>query len=106
MAPVSNWSQVTLRRFLQVVVSALNRLPFFMQALSRRLLCLPLSCYFDDITCQDFSSMAVRSQHLVEEMFAMFGYPFAEAKCQLPEASGDFLGQLHCLQSWRLPFRQ
>ena len=77
-----------------------------MQALSRRLLCLPLSCYFDDITCQDFSSMAVRSQHLVEEMFAMFGYPFAEAKRQLPEANGDFLGLLHCLQSWRLPFRQ
>ena len=50
--------------------------------------------------------MAVRSQHLVEEMFAMFGYPFAEAKRQLPEANGDFLGLLHCLQSWRLPFRQ
>ena len=82
---------------LPLAVSAFNRLPFFMQALARRLLALPLSCDFDDVTCQDFASLAHRSQEQVEELFRMFGYLFAEAKRQQPQTSGDFLGLRHDL---------
>ncbi|CAE7355581.1 unnamed protein product [Symbiodinium sp. CCMP2456] len=71
--------------------------PHAYRKIPMRLLFLPLSCYFDDVTRQDVSSIAQRSQEQVEELFRMFGYPFAEAKRQLPQTSGDFLGRIHDL---------
>ena len=66
-----------------------------------RFLGVLISLYFDDLTQQDWSLLAVETQHLVAELFEMFGLPFAPNKRQQPSSSGDFLGLLHDLSGLR-----
>ena len=86
---------------LPLAVSAFNRLPLLLQSLGRRFLGVLINLYFDDLTQQDWSLLAVETQHLVAELFEMFGFPFAPNKRQSPSSSGDFLGLHHDLSSLR-----
>ena len=43
---------------LPLAVSDFNRLPMLMQAVVRRLFCIVVSLYFDDITQQDWAALA------------------------------------------------
>ena len=83
---------------LPLAVSALNRLPFLLQAIIRRCLAILCSFYFDDATAQDFDFTASSSQSMIEECVALLGYAFAETKRQTPSPQGDFLGIVHDLQ--------
>ena len=80
---------------LPLAVSAFNRLPMFLQCVCRRLLRALVSMYFDDLTMQDWSSLATETQLYVEELFELFGFPFSTEKRQEPAAAGDFLGLMH-----------
>ena len=86
---------------LPLAVSAFNRLPMLTQAVARRLFFIMVSLYFDDLTQQDWSELAARSQSIVGRVFDLCGYPFASDKRQTPAASGDFLGLLHDLSEVR-----
>ena len=86
---------------LPLAVSAFNRLPMLMQAVVRRLFFIMVSLYFDDLTQQDWSALAARSQDIVGRVFELCGYPFASDKRQTPDESGDFLGLLHDLSAVR-----
>ena len=83
---------------LPLAVSAFNRLPMFMQCVCRRLLRALVSMYFDDLTLQDWRSLAVETQQQVGEMF---GFPFSPEKRQQPAATGDFLGLMHDFSTLR-----
>ena len=80
---------------LPLAVSAFNRLPMFLQCVCRRLLRALVSMYFDDLTLQDWRSLAAETQAHVEELFELFGFPFSTEKRQEPAATGDFLGLMH-----------
>ena len=64
-------------------LAAFNRLPFFCQALLRRMLGLMASFYYNDCTLQDWE-------------------PFAADKRQSPSFKGDFLGMIHDLSAAHL----
>ena len=83
---------------LPLAVSGFNRLPFFLQALCRRLLRCLVTMYYDDLTFQDWNSTARASQLLIEELARLIGFPFSEEKRQAPCAEGDFLGLIHDLR--------
>ena len=91
---------------LPLAVSAFNRLPMLMQAVARRLFFIMVSLYFDDLTQQDWSELAARSQSIVGRVFDLCGYPFASDERQTPAASVDFLGLLHDLSAVRGWVRQ
>lgn len=116
MRPEHSWSCIVcypgrsgkglrLRRYhsmlfgLPLAVTAFNRLPFFLQALTRRIFVLLCSFYYDDATFQDWQSTATHTQSLVAEVMQLLGYPFAQAKSQGPSATGDFLGLVHDLSA-------
>ncbi|CAJ1332187.1 unnamed protein product, partial [Effrenium voratum] len=96
--------EVRFRRYhgmlfgLPLAVSGFNRLPFFLQALCRRLLRCLVTMYYDDLTFQDWNSTARASQLLIEELARLIGFPFSEEKRQAPCAEGDFLGLIHDLR--------
>ena len=75
---------------LPLAVTEINRLPFLLQAIVRRVsrqLCIS---YYDDGTQQDWSSTAASSQSNLELIAELLGYPFAVGKQQLPQPTGDF----------------
>ena len=53
---------------LPLAVTAFNRLPFFLQALMRRIFVLLCSFYYDDATFQNWQSAAPHTQSLVAEI--------------------------------------
>ena len=86
---------------LPLAASAFIRLPLLLHSVGRRFLGVLISLYFGDLTQKDWSLLAVKTQHLVAELFEMFGFPFAPKKRQSPSASGDFSGLLHDLSGLR-----
>ena len=69
---------------LPIVGSAFNRLPLLLQSVGRRFLGVLISLYFDDLIQQDWSLLAVETQHRASELFEMFGLPLAPNKRQIP----------------------
>ena len=103
--PVS--SQPVFRRYhgmlfgLPLAVSAFNRLPFFFQSVLHRLLATLCAFYFDDLTCQDWTSTCQFTQEAVRSVCSLLGYPFATEKQQAPGLQNDFLGLVHDFRAVR-----
>ena len=93
---------------LPLAVLAFNRLSLFLQCVCRRLLKALVSLCFDDLTLQDWQSLAAETQMQVGQLFELFGFPFLVEKRQEPAATGDFLGLMHdfsqiqqgCVRVW------
>ena len=85
---------------LSGAVVAFNRWPRLAEALTRRLLGIMFSMYFDDATIQDWQSEKGSGQAMVQRMMAILGSPFAPSKTQFMAIHGVFLGLSHHLESW------
>ena len=66
---------------LPLAVTAFNRVPFFCQALLRRMLGLMASFYYDDCTLQDWEPTAIHAQSVMGQVLEHLGFPFA-ATCR------------------------
>lgn len=86
-------SHLCFRRYFSVLfglllaVTAFNRLSFFLRSCVRRIGVALSSFYFDDMSCQDWSSSSASCQAQVQRICAEIGYPFALEKQQKPARS-------------------
>ena len=82
---------------LKGAVIAFNRYSLFTERMSRRLLAVLISLYFDDATIQDWGSCRGSAQAAVQQVQTLLGRPFALEKRQDMSLHGDFLGLTHDL---------
>ena len=80
---------------LPAAVTAFNRFSGICEMLSRRLVAVPLSMYFDDANFQDWESAKGSAQEAVNRLMTCIGSPFADAKRQHMAKTADFLGLEH-----------
>ena len=80
---------------LPAAVTAFNRFSRICEMLSRRLVAVPLSMYFDDANFQDWKSAKGSAQEAVNSLMDGIGSPFADAKRQKMARTADFLGLEH-----------
>ena len=85
---------------LSGAVVAFNRWPRLAEALTRRLLGIMFSMYFDDATIQDWQGEKGSGQAMVQKMMTILRSPFAPSKTQNMATQGVFLGLSHRLDSW------